>query len=113
MDNFDYEKIMRLCFAYHSIGLQEHRVISFLAQTGKFIGSASHLGRQMDILPSNILKALNRLENAGIIYVEKDEKNHMAYCNLVDNWMEVVIKRVEDGAVLYAKQRTKSEEVDE
>lgn len=108
MKNWDYNKAYIAMKAYSELGEQEKNIIEFLFQKNAFEGNYSQFGREINMHYANARKILKYLHALGIVYIVYDKpeievirtkRGKMKACFLIFNWMEVLIKKYQEGSI--------------
>lgn len=96
----DYNEIFNLIYGFVDMPKPDRDIIKFLSNISIFNGSYMDLtialGRKVGVNgeQSNIRRAIKRLEDIGIVYINyKDKENKkggMVDCCLVNNWLQVL-----------------------
>lgn len=111
-----YEETFDLMVAYHKLGERENKIIQYLMTMSAFDGSYSELAKKLNMNYSNLRFILLYLDALGIVHIVRDkyideEKtivrkdgktmtfNKMKACFLVDGWMDILVKRYNDGNI--------------
>ena len=126
MLDFNYKKTFEVIKAYAELGFKERKIMEYLFELDVFEGGYSDLARQVNLDVSNVRNTIKYLDALGVVnicfdkpineiefYQNKNGKmiakhNNMKACFIVDGWLDVLIKRYQDGNIYHEQSKKKA-----
>ena len=126
MLDFNYKKTFEVMKAYAELGAKERKIMEYLFELDVFEGGYSQLAREINMDVANTRITVKYLDALGVVnicfdkpineiefYQNKNGKmvakhNNMKACFIVDGWLDVLIKRYQDGNIYHEDSKKKA-----